>query len=135
MNEPSVLDTLARRYAAGDIYTRTGPGIIIAINPFARLPALYGPAAMEGYRLDGAAADGPPAKPPHIFSVASHAYWRMREEGKGQSLLVRGPRGLWGVGLGGVSRAADPISEGRRRLAAAGRAAAAAAMRRPCKGR
>jgi myosin heavy subunit len=92
MNEPSVLDTLARRYAAGDIYTRTGPGIIIAINPFARMASLYGPAMMDQYRTEGATTDGAGPRSPHIFSVASQAYWRMREEGKGQALLVR----LWG---------------------------------------
>ncbi|GBF93032.1 hypothetical protein Rsub_05643 [Raphidocelis subcapitata] len=104
LNEPSVLAALTTRYGAGAIYTQTGPSIVIAVNPFRPVPGLYDAAAMERYRCAGAAggavdgaaeaggaADG--AAPPHVFSVASQAYWRMRREGKGQALLVTGESG------------------------------------------
>jgi hypothetical protein len=93
MNEPSVLAALARRYAAGDIYTRTGAGIVIAINPFTPMTRLYNAAAMDAYRTEGASTDDGAPRPPHIFSVASQAYWRMRRDGKGQALLVTGESG------------------------------------------
>lgn len=96
-----MLATLARRYASGDIYTQTGPSIVIAVNPFRKLPGLYDAAAMEAYRsdADGAVAGTSPgggvgsgggsgAPPPHVFKVASDAYWRMRREARGQALLV-----------------------------------------------
>ncbi|KIY94902.1 hypothetical protein MNEG_13058 [Monoraphidium neglectum] len=92
LNEPSVLSALARRYAGGQIYTNTGRGIIIALNPFTPMPHLYDAAAMEAYRSEGAAGDAV-ARAPHVYAVASQAYWRMRGEGKGQALLVTGESG------------------------------------------
>ncbi len=89
LNEPSVLAALDARYAAGDIYTNTGGSIIIAINPFQPMTHLYDGAAMESYRGQGADGDnGGGGRAPHVFGVASQAYWRMRREGKGQALLV-----------------------------------------------
>lgn len=111
MNEPSVLAALSRRYASGQIYTRTGPGIVIAVNPFAPMPDLYSAATMDAYRLEGsdaeaAAAAAPAPRPPHIFSVASKAYWQMRQDGAGQALLVRRARREGkGRGRGGRGRA------------------------------
>jgi hypothetical protein len=102
LNEPSVLSALARRYAGGQIYTNTGRGIIIALNPFTPMPHLYDAAAMEAYRSEGAAGDAV-ARAPHVYAVASQAYWRMRGEGKGQALLVRGAGAAAGgpvLGLG-----------------------------------
>ncbi|GBF89890.1 hypothetical protein Rsub_02594 [Raphidocelis subcapitata] len=93
MNEPSVLDALSRRYASGEIYTRTGPGIVIALNPFRPVDGLYDAAAMEAHRSEGLSGDDGGPRAPHIFGVASHAYWRMRREGKGQALLVTGESG------------------------------------------
>ncbi|KAI8467171.1 MAG: P-loop containing nucleoside triphosphate hydrolase protein [Monoraphidium minutum] len=98
LNEPSVLDALARRYAGGEIYTRAGSGIVIAINPFAPMPALYGASAMDAYRKEGAAEGGGGGRgggglAPHIFGMASRAYWKMMREGKGQALLVTGESG------------------------------------------
>ena len=49
LNEPGVLDNLKARYVVDDIYTYTG-SILIAVNPFARLPHLYGTHMMEQYR-------------------------------------------------------------------------------------
>ena len=98
-----MLSTLARRYAAGDIYTAAGSGILVALNPFSALPRLYGAEAMEAYRTAGsgaeaAAGDGggsgaAAAPPPHVFAVAARAYWRMRSERRGQALLVTGESG------------------------------------------
>jgi myosin-5 len=129
MNEPSVLAALARRYAAGQIYTRTGPGIIIAVNPFGPMPQLYDAATMDRYRLEGSDAEegGPAAaqRAPHIFAVASRAYWQMVQEGRGQALLVGGPWGVpWRVCLGvPLQRGARPAgarhtARDARRLAA-----------------
>lgn len=68
LHEPGVLDNLAVRYAKNIIYTYTG-NILIAINPFQRLPNLVDVQTMEKYKganlgdLD-----------PHVFAIADVSY-------------------------------------------------------------
>ncbi|GJM84472.1 hypothetical protein PR202_ga00145 [Eleusine coracana subsp. coracana] len=49
LHEPGVLCNLARRYTLNEIYTYTGR-ILIAVNPFAKLPHLYDMHMMEQYK-------------------------------------------------------------------------------------
>lgn len=68
LHEPGVLNNLSVRYAKNIIYTYTG-NILIAINPFQRLPHLAEPHTMEKYKganfgeLD-----------PHVFAIADISY-------------------------------------------------------------
>ncbi|KAG2451764.1 hypothetical protein HYH02_003543 [Chlamydomonas schloesseri] len=87
LHEPAVLWNLNTRYAYDDIYTYTGT-ILIAINPFAALPHLYGEHMMNQYR---GVEIGDYA--PHVYAIADAAYRQMRKEGKGQSILVSGESG------------------------------------------
>ncbi|KAL0459434.1 UNVERIFIED_CONTAM: Myosin-11 [Sesamum latifolium] len=68
LHEPGVLQNLATRYQLNEIYTYTG-GILIAINPFQRLPHLYDTHMMEQYK-------GAPfgELSPHVFAIADMAY-------------------------------------------------------------
>jgi myosin V len=52
LHEPAILHALRLRYDADIIYTSTGP-ILIAVNPFKPMTALYRPETMENYRLQG----------------------------------------------------------------------------------
>ena len=83
LNEPSVLWNLKQRYRTDDIYTYTA-SILIAVNPFAPMPHLYGLHMMEQYR-------GLPLGElsPHVYAIADEAYRQMRRERKSQSILVR----------------------------------------------
>ncbi|CAL4947793.1 unnamed protein product [Urochloa decumbens] len=87
LHEPGVLDNLAVRYAKNIIYTYTG-NILIAINPFQRLPNLVDTRTMEKYKganlgdLD-----------PHVFAIADVSYRQMINEGKSNSILVSGESG------------------------------------------
>ncbi|KAK3165261.1 hypothetical protein QOZ80_1AG0030990 [Eleusine coracana subsp. coracana] len=87
LHEPGVLDNLAVRYAKNIIYTYTG-NILIAINPFQRLPNLVDVRTMEKYKganlgdLD-----------PHVFAIADVSYRQMINEGKSNSILVSGESG------------------------------------------
>ncbi|KXG33240.1 myosin-17 isoform X5 [Sorghum bicolor] len=87
LHEPGVLDNLAVRYAKNIIYTYTG-NILIAINPFQRLPNLVDARTMEKYKganlgdLD-----------PHVFAIADVSYRQMINEGKSNSILVSGESG------------------------------------------
>lgn len=86
LHEPGVLWNLQQRYSRSVVYTRTG-GILIAINPFAPLPHLYGPAVMQRY-----AGLEPLETAPHPYAIANAAYTKMRREGKGQAILVSSSR-------------------------------------------
>lgn len=83
LNEPGVLWNLKCRYMLDAIYTYTG-SILIAVNPFARLPHMYGPHMMEQYRGRDLGELSP-----HVYAIADAAYRQMRSEGKSQSILVR----------------------------------------------
>ncbi|XP_059642620.1 myosin-15 [Cornus florida] len=87
LNEPGVLDNLERRYALNEIYTYTG-SILIAVNPFTKLPHLYNVHMMEQYK-------GAPfgELSPHVFAVADASYRAMKNEGQSQSILVSGESG------------------------------------------
>ena len=83
LNEPGVLWNLKCRYLLDAIYTYTG-SILIAVNPFASLPHMYGSHMMEQYR----GADLGELSP-HVYAIADAAYRQMRKDTKSQSILVR----------------------------------------------
>ncbi|WIA40194.1 hypothetical protein OEZ86_013582 [Tetradesmus obliquus] len=87
LHEPGVLWNIKSRYMFDDIYTYTG-SILIAVNPFAPLPHIYGPHMMDQYRgVDLGDLS------PHVYAIADAAYRQMRKEMKGQSILVSGESG------------------------------------------
>ncbi|CAI0433986.1 unnamed protein product, partial [Linum tenue] len=87
LHEPGVLENLKSRYELNEIYTYTG-NILIAINPFQRLPHIYDGHMMQQYK-------GAPfgELSPHVFAVADVAYRAMVNEGKSNSILVSGESG------------------------------------------
>lgn len=87
LHEPGVLQNLKSRYDINEIYTYTG-SILIAVNPFRRLPHLYDSHMMAQYK---GAAFGELS--PHPFAVADTAYRQMINEGISQSILVSGESG------------------------------------------
>ncbi|XP_020591661.1 myosin-12 [Phalaenopsis equestris] len=87
LHEPGVLHNLACRFALNEIYTYTG-NILIAVNPFRRLPHLYDVHMMEQYK---GAAFGELS--PHLFAVADACYRAMINEHGSQSILVSGESG------------------------------------------
>ncbi|XP_062186610.1 myosin-6-like isoform X2 [Phragmites australis] len=87
LNEPGVLQNLKSRYGMNEIYTYTG-NILIAVNPFQRLPHLYNNHMMGIYK---GAEFGELS--PHPFAIADHAYRLMINYGKSQAILVSGESG------------------------------------------
>ncbi|XP_071721684.1 myosin-9-like isoform X2 [Rutidosis leptorrhynchoides] len=87
LHEPGVLQNLSTRFQLNEIYTYTG-NILIAINPFQRLPHLYETHMMEQYK-------GAPLGElsPHLFAIADVAFRAMINEGKSNSILVSGESG------------------------------------------
>ncbi|OMP07676.1 hypothetical protein COLO4_07144 [Corchorus olitorius] len=87
LHEPGVLQNLKCRFDINEIYTYTG-NILIAVNPFRRLPHLYDSHMMEQYK---GAAFGELS--PHPFAVADTAYRQMINERISQAILVSGESG------------------------------------------
>ncbi|KAL5706011.1 Myosin-6 [Ranunculus cassubicifolius] len=87
LHEPGVLQNIRSRYDMNEIYTYTG-SILIAVNPFRRLPHLYDSHMMEQYK----GADFGELSP-HPFAVADAAYRLMINGGISQSILVSGESG------------------------------------------
>ncbi|GMI96153.1 myosin XI B, ARABIDOPSIS THALIANA MYOSIN XI B, MYOSIN XI-8, MYOSIN XI B [Hibiscus trionum] len=87
LHEPGVLQNLKCRYDINEIYTYTG-NILIAVNPFRRLPHLYSNHMMEQYK---GASFGELS--PHPFAVADSSYRSMINEKISQSILVSGESG------------------------------------------
>ncbi|XP_017426391.1 myosin-8 [Vigna angularis] len=88
LHEPGLLQNLQIRYSINEIYTYTG-SILIAVNPFQKLPHLTGTSTMEKYKC---AAFG--EQSPHPFAIASSAYrYLMINEKRNQSILVSGESG------------------------------------------
>jgi myosin-5 len=100
LHEPAILHVLQNRFDSGVIYTNTGP-ILIAVNPFRRLP-LYSDACLRRYQHAGVSkAHGISTTPlaPHVYAVADRAYRLMAQRDlpanilKDQSMLVSGESG------------------------------------------
>ncbi|KAM7256748.1 hypothetical protein ACFE04_012489 [Oxalis oulophora] len=87
LHEPGVLHNLSTRYEVNEIYTYSG-NILIAVNPFQRLPELYDVDMMERYKGVPFGELGP-----HVFAIADAAYRAMINEGKSNSILVSGESG------------------------------------------
>ncbi|GAB4836037.1 hypothetical protein Ancab_000954 [Ancistrocladus abbreviatus] len=87
LHEPGVLQNLRTRYELNEICTYTG-NILIAINPFQRLPHLYDSHMMQQYK---GAPFGELSL--HVFAIADVAYRAMINDGKSNSILVSGESG------------------------------------------
>ncbi|CAN8292826.1 unnamed protein product [Cochlearia groenlandica] len=87
LHEPGVLQNLETRYELNEIYTYTG-NILIAVNPFQRLPHIYDTDMMGQYK--GIALG---ELSPHVFAIGDAAYRAMINEGKSNSILVSGESG------------------------------------------
>jgi myosin V len=91
LHEPAVVAALQTRYGQHQIYTNTGH-VLLALNPFQSVPNLYGENIQKQY------AEGRQHLPPHVYSIADHAYRDMMrnwEDGTNahQSILVSGESG------------------------------------------
>ncbi|CAN6290994.1 unnamed protein product [Urochloa humidicola] len=87
LHEPGVLQNLKSRYALNEIYTYTG-NILIAVNPFQRLPHLYNNHMMGIYK---GAEFGELS--PHPFAIADRSYRLMINDRISQAILVSGESG------------------------------------------
>lgn len=86
--EGSILHHVRRRFLLDDIYTLVGT-ILVAVNPFKRLP-IYSEAAMDRFRARASSAS---SKPPHVYLTADSCYNALVQTATSQSVLISGESG------------------------------------------
>jgi len=106
LHEPAILHALHKRFEKGQIYTFTGP-ILIAVNPFQRLP-LYTDQILQSYYSAGlmrsqGMADLTEKVHPHVYAISDNAYRAMMQAGRrekgappvkqNQAILISGESG------------------------------------------
>ncbi|VDM57685.1 unnamed protein product, partial [Angiostrongylus costaricensis] len=90
LHEPAVLHNLQVRFIDREcIYTYCGI-VLVAINPYAECPHLYGEEVIQVYKGMGKQVR---ELDPHIYSVAEEAYSDLVEFNKCQSIIVSGESG------------------------------------------
>jgi myosin-5 len=101
--EGAVLQTLRHRFVAGHVYTNIST-IVVAVNPYRRIPQLYSDEAMSHYRDRGAGVTAHlkegQGEAPHPFKVADAAFRGVIGDGGGggcggcsQAIIISGDSG------------------------------------------
>lgn len=87
VNQASILHCIRERFLDKKIYTSVG-AVLMTVNPFERIPGIYGKAMIEKYR-------NPDEKKPlaHVYEIPSRAYDNMCRAGGNQSILISGESG------------------------------------------
>jgi myosin heavy subunit len=83
VSESQILRAVEQRFAQEEIYTACG-SVLMAINPFSIIPGLYGSEVIRRY--------GNPhtyGLPPHVYLLASRAYFQLQSHGLSQCILIR----------------------------------------------
>jgi myosin heavy subunit len=86
LHEPAVLSSLQNRFDIDKIYTFTGP-ILIALNPFKRIPWLYDDDVLKTFMTTK------PTGKPHVFNTANSTYRGICDRKKSQTVLISGESG------------------------------------------
>ncbi|KAM9719862.1 LOW QUALITY PROTEIN: unconventional myosin-X [Menidia menidia] len=87
LHDGAIMHNLFLRYQQKHVYTYIG-SILVALNPYQRLPGVYGRAAVERYgrhRLG--------EMPPHIYAVANECYRALWRAPRDQCVLISGESG------------------------------------------
>ena len=96
LGEPQILYNLRHRFEHQTPYTATGD-VIVAVNPYFRIPNLYGAELGMDYlqQAHAMARDGRVDKklPPHVYSTSARAYADLLSKNINQSVLVSGESG------------------------------------------
>eukprot|EP00937_MAST-01D_sp_MAST-1D-sp2_P000233 g233.t1 len=99
LSETRMLANLRARFEGGDIYTAIS-SILVAVNPFQARTELYDDgvagryAARAGGRKGAGGAATPGTElPPHVFGIASAAYYQAVKSGASQAVIISGESG------------------------------------------
>ena len=87
LTEESVMQNTMVRFSRDEIYTFVG-SVLLAVNPYKVIPALYGEAAMEAFQHVSMLE-----APPHIYALMEGAYRKAVNGGGNQCLIISGESG------------------------------------------
>jgi myosin-1 len=87
ISEEGIMQNLERRFKADNIYTAIGP-VLISVNPFKKIQAIYGPKIITSY-----VGKYSYEMPPHCYAVAEESYRMLRMERKNQCIIISGESG------------------------------------------
>ncbi|KAA0165511.1 hypothetical protein FNF31_01856 [Cafeteria roenbergensis] len=88
VNDATILHNLRQRFMEDQIYTNIGT-ILVAVNPFKFIPALYTESVMQQQLAVGAGE----SSEPHIFGIAAAAFRGLKSESQDQSIIISGESG------------------------------------------
>jgi len=94
LSDQAIVYSLERRLEGKLIYTYVGD-IIIAMNPFVRLPILYTEDAVQSYvgKARNFYEGGQDLPDPHVFYTTDNAMYQLSVTGKSQSIIISGESG------------------------------------------
>ncbi|CAN0349762.1 unnamed protein product, partial [Lampetra planeri] len=87
LNEATLLNNIRVRYSKDKIYTYVA-NILIAVNPYYDLPALYSSQTVKQYNGKSLGM-----LPPHVYAIADKAFRDMKVHHESQSIIVSGESG------------------------------------------
>ena len=87
LTEESVMQNTMVRFSRDEIYTFVG-SVLLAVNPYKVIPALFGEAAMEAFQHISMLE-----APPHIYALIEGAYRKAVNGGGNQCLIISGESG------------------------------------------
>jgi len=96
LDEPNVLHNLEYRYKKSKIYTSTTAKVLIAVNPYEKIPNSDSDTTMAAYQAAEINLEGlltANSLEPHVFTVAHAAYHNMVAKQANQSVIVCGESG------------------------------------------
>lgn len=94
--EPNILHNLQCRYKKSKIYTSTTAKVLVAVNPYEKLPDIDSTSTLAKYQqapvnLEGLLTSN--SLDPHVFTVAHAAYHNMAAKKQNQSVVICGESG------------------------------------------
>lgn len=95
LNHATLLVNMKKRYDRDEIFTFVGPTLLI-INPFKKIPGLYGEDIVDQYMSIITCENMIERKKeldPHIYSVAATAFRQLKENKEKQAIVISGESG------------------------------------------